>query len=117
MSEGPTRSVVCPLGGCCEATGGLKVPKGHKKRSSKELCLPMSEGPTRSVVCPLGGCCEATGGLKVPKGHKKRSSKELLFFVPRTRLELAHRNRHYPLKVACLPISPSGHLYFAGANI
>ena len=28
--------------------------------------------------------------------------------VPRTRLELAHRNRHHPLKVACLPISPSG---------
>ncbi len=23
------------------------------------------------------------------------------------RLELTHRNRHYPLKVACLPISPS----------
>lgn len=22
------------------------------------------------------------------------------------RLELTHRNRHYPLKVACLPISP-----------
>ena len=31
-----------------------------------------------------------------------------LFFVPRTRLELAHRNRHQPLKLACLPISPSG---------
>ncbi len=30
------------------------------------------------------------------------------FFVPRTRLELAHRNRHQPLKLACLPISPSG---------
>jgi hypothetical protein len=29
--------------------------------------------------------------------------------VPRTRLELAHRNRHQPLKLACLPISPSGH--------
>jgi hypothetical protein len=28
--------------------------------------------------------------------------------VPRTRLELAHRNRHQPLKLACLPISPSG---------
>ncbi len=25
------------------------------------------------------------------------------------RLELTHRNRHYPLKVACLPISPSAH--------
>jgi hypothetical protein len=30
------------------------------------------------------------------------------FKVPRTRLELAHRNRHQPLKLACLPISPSG---------
>ncbi len=28
--------------------------------------------------------------------------------VPRTRGELACRNRHYPLKVACLPISPPG---------
>ncbi len=27
--------------------------------------------------------------------------------VRRMRLELTHRNRHYPLKVACLPISPS----------
>ena len=29
--------------------------------------------------------------------------------VPRTGLEPAHRLRHYPLKVACLPISPPGH--------
>ena len=28
--------------------------------------------------------------------------------VPRTRLELARRYRHYPLKVACIPISPPG---------
>ena len=34
----------------------------------------------------------------------------LLFMVPRTRLELAHRNRHYPLKVACLPIPPPGRI-------
>ncbi len=45
---------------------------------------------------------------------KKRKTKTLYFsilvfiLVPRTRLELAHRCRHYPLKVACLPISPSG---------
>ena len=26
------------------------------------------------------------------------------------RLELTHRNRHYPLKVACLPISPSAQI-------
>lgn len=32
----------------------------------------------------------------------------LFFLVPRTRLELARLNRHYPLKVACLPISPPG---------
>ena len=30
------------------------------------------------------------------------------FSVPRTRLELARANAHYPLKVACLPISPPG---------
>ena len=28
--------------------------------------------------------------------------------MPRTRLELARANAHYPLKVACLPISPPG---------
>ena len=31
-----------------------------------------------------------------------------LFLVPRTRLELAHPCEHRPLKLACLPISPSG---------
>ena len=35
--------------------------------------------------------------------------------VPRTRVELACRNRHYPLKVACLPISPPG-LEFGGKD-
>ena len=30
------------------------------------------------------------------------------FLVPRTRLELAQRFRHYHLKVACIPISPPG---------
>ena len=40
-------------------------------------------------------------------------SKESIFamlfpLVPRTRLELARRYRHYPLKVACIPISPPG---------
>lgn len=30
--------------------------------------------------------------------------------VRRMRLELTHRNRHYPLKVACLPIPPPGHI-------
>ena len=33
------------------------------------------------------------------------------FLVPRTRLELARANAHYPLKVACLPISPPGPLH------
>ncbi len=37
--------------------------------------------------------------------------------VPRTRLELAHRNRHQPLKLACLPISPSGHFNFVSAKL
>ena len=42
-------------------------------------------------------------------------------FVPRTRLELARTNVHYPLKVACLPISPPGRhcriSHFGCANI
>ena len=36
--------------------------------------------------------------------------------VPRTRLELARANAHYPLKVACLPISPPGPFYVSGAS-
>jgi hypothetical protein len=36
--------------------------------------------------------------------------------VPRTRLELAHRCRHQPLKLACLPISPSGQFQNAKVN-
>ena len=36
------------------------------------------------------------------------SSALSLVLVPRTRLELARLNRHYPLKVACLPIPPPG---------
>lgn len=42
-------------------------------------------------------------------------------YVRRMRLELTRRNRHYPLKVACLPISPPGHCIpeatFGSANI
>ena len=47
--------------------------------------------------------------------HRNKKNRNWLIFncgfslkVPRTRLELAHRNRHQPLKLACLPISPSG---------
>ena len=39
-----------------------------------------------------------------------------VFVVPRTRLELAHRNRNQPLKLACLPISPSGQIAFRGCK-
>ncbi len=31
------------------------------------------------------------------------------YLVRRMRLELTRRNRHYPLKVACLPIPPPAH--------
>ena len=41
---------------------------------------------------------------------------ELCFRVPRTRLELARLNRHYPLKVACLPIPPPGHFSLLKSN-
>lgn len=32
------------------------------------------------------------------------------------RFELTHRYRHYPLKVACLPISPPAHFIFCTAS-
>ena len=47
--------------------------------------------------------------------NKKQPERTAFLLVPRTRLELAHRNRHHPLKVACLPISPSG--LESGANV
>ena len=53
--------------------------------------------------------------ISVPKGHKKSRPKVCFFFVPRTRLELARANAHYPLKVACLPISPPGPFYVGEA--
>lgn len=37
-------------------------------------------------------------------------------YVRRMRLELTRRNRHYPLKVACLPISPPG-LFKTGRGV
>ena len=48
------------------------------------------------------------------RAQKKRGI-FLSFFVPRTRLELARANAHYPLKVACLPISPPGPFYVGEA--
>ena len=34
----------------------------------------------------------------------------VFIYVLKMRFELTRRNRHYPLKVACLPISPPEHL-------
>ena len=36
--------------------------------------------------------------------------------MPRTRLELAHRCRHQPLKLACLPIPPRAHIEWNGSK-
>ena len=44
---------------------------------------------------------------------KKKRIASLFYLFPllvrRMRFELTHRYRHYPLKVACLPISPPAH--------
>ena len=47
-------------------------------------------------------------------GNKKCLTESVKHFkylenVRRMRLELTRRNRHYPLKVACIPISPPAH--------
>ena len=52
----------------------------------------------------------------VAQRAQKKERKFLSFFVPRTRLELARANAHYPLKVACLPISPPGPFYMRRSN-
>ena len=46
---------------------------------------------------------------------KQKKVGHLPTLVPRTRLELARANAHYPLKVACLPISPPGPFYVGEA--
>ena len=81
---------------------------GAKKRRFRD-----QSGGADEVWCPK----EAFSGPKWGGEKQKTFRRDLwkVFFVPRTRLELAHRNRHHPLKVACLPISPSGPL--SGANI
>lgn len=45
----------------------------------------------------------------IPK--TKKASNFLKTFVRTTRLELVHPYRNYPLKVACLPISPRAHTF------
>ena len=48
----------------------------------------------------------------------KKSRAFTRLYVPTTRFELAHPCEHYPLKVACLPISPRGLKYVtAGKDI
>gem|GEM_PF-3327757 len=53
-------------------------------------------------------------GYKIFRSKRKKSfsqKEETLFLlVRRMGFEPTHRNRHYPLKVACLPIPPSAHV-------
>ena len=37
--------------------------------------------------------------------------------MPKMRFELTRRNRHYPLKVACLPIPPPGQKKLTGSTV
>ena len=50
----------------------------------------------------------AGGGWGEFWAKKRRPMWTSVSWVPRTRLELAHPCEHQPLKLACLPISPSG---------
>ena len=96
----------------------------QKKRSSQVVIFieqrnfyhpqTFAGDPIYSLPFPKGGWRECKYSCR--KAQKKRSSNELLFFVPRTRLELARANAHYPLKVACLPISPPGPLHHRQAT-
>ena len=67
-------------------------------KANKSLVVPYKIGNSRKQQNPLiiSGFC--------------------FIEVPRTRLELAHRNRNQPLKLACLPISPSGQTAFSGCK-
>jgi hypothetical protein len=43
---------------------------------------------------------------KRPKTPKRRLLKNLIILVRKTGLEPVRQLRHYPLKIACIPISP-----------
>ena len=88
-----------------------QTPHGHRRGSSKEALTkttaPYTKKADRSLLLsekrdsnprpqPWQGCALPTELFS----HNQ--------FVPKMRFELTRRNRHYPLKVACLPIPPSG---------
>ena len=80
---------------------GSLVKEKSLTRWFSELGILAYSAPNRSRTCtPLD---IRTWNVRVYQFRHRG-----LEFVPRTRVELACRNRHHPLKVACLPISPPG---------
>ena len=67
---------------------------------------------------PRGYVCGGGGGYAL-RGEEQKKIREIclaqksriLKKVSEMRFELTQPNGHYPLKVACLPIPPPGHLW------
>ena len=66
--------------------------------------------PRRPSICGRSpNCAEAEKSSRHGVHKKKSESANSDFLCPEQDSNLHALNRHYPLKVACLPISPSGH--------
>ena len=78
------------------------MPFRHPDEHSLHSRWHSARAGWRGVVVWRGDGCGVGYITKKTEDHSSVVS------VPRTRLELARANAHYPLKVACLPISPPG---------
>ena len=86
-----------------EVSEGIKASHNQKKKNPNHLIVRVLFFVPRTGVEP------AHLSIYAPETYASTNSAiGALVIVPRTRVELACRNRHHPLKVACLPISPPG---------